>query len=266
MGAIVAAVLGVYVSLPSFLGVAIVVLSGALAGMLWAGVAALLKRKYSMDEFISTLMLNFISEYFTVYLATYPFLDKEAFVPSTKMIKDIYYMPEVNGLSLAFFVALLMVVLSYWLMTGTVRGYEFRMMGLNRNFAVTGGCDVEKNTTVVLLYTGFLAGLAGALLIVAGTQKRFMKGIGANFGWDGVMIAIISNNSVVETGLYGLFFGAIKNGAIGMEFETSVPSEFVFFLQSVIVLTVISARKIFEIVSLRLKAFVELRKAVGKNA
>ncbi len=266
IGAITAAILGVYISLPSFLGIAFLVICGGISGMLWAGIAAFLKRKYSMDEFISTLMLNFIAEYFTIYLATYPFLDKKAYVPATKMIKRIYFMPDINGLSFAFFVALLMVILSYWFIARTKHGYEFRMMGFNREFAKTGGCDIQKNTTTVLLYTGFLAGLAGSLLIVAGTQKRFMKGIGANFGWDGVMIAIISSNSVVETAFYALFFGAIKNGGIGMEFEASVPSEFILFLQSVIVLTVIGARKTFEVLSQKLRSFFELKKAVGKHA
>lgn len=265
MGAIVTAILGVYLDIPTWLGITVLVVLGGFAGTLWAGIAAALKRFYRMDEFISTLMLNFISEYLTTYLATYPFLDRKAYVPATKMIKRIYFMPDVNGLSIAFFVGIFAVLISYWYTKKTRRGYEFRMMGHNINFAKIGGCSVESNTTLVLLFTGFLSGLAGALLILGGTQHRFMKGIGANFGWDGVMIAIIANNNIIETLFYSIFFGALKNGAIGMEFETSVPSEFILFLEAVIVLAVVGTRSAIEYYGQRIMSVAKLRKVVKKN-
>jgi len=56
------------------------------------------------------------------------------------------------------------------------------------------------------------------------------------------MIAIMANNGVFQTLFYALFIGFLKNGAVGMEFETSVPSEFVMFLQSIIVLTLVGTR------------------------
>lgn len=265
MGAIITAILGVYLNLPSSIGISVLVIIGGLVGALWAGIAAILKRFYKMDEFISTLMLNFIAEYFTVYLATYPFLDKKAYVPATRLIKRIYFMPDVNGLNFAFFVAVFTILISYWYIKKTWHGYEFRMMGYNFNFAKVGGCSVESNTTLVLLFTGFLSGLAGSLLILGGTQHRFMKGIGANFGWDGVMIAIIANNSVIETFFYSLFFGVLKNGAIGMEFETSVPSEFILFMEAVIVLAVVGTRSAVEHYTQWMRSMAKLRKVVSKN-
>lgn len=265
MGAIATAILGVYLNVPGSIGIPILVIIGGLVGALWAGIAALLKRFYRMDEFISTLMLNFISEYFTIYLATYPFLDRKAYVPSTKLIKRIYFMPDLNGLNFAFFVAIFIVLISYWYMRKARRGYEFRMMGYNLNFARIGGCSVEANTTFVLIFTGFLSGLAGSLLILGGTQHRFMKGIGANFGWDGVMIAIIANNNIIETLFYGLFFGVLKNGAIGMEFETAVPSEFILFLEAVIVLAVVGTRSAIEYYTQWIKSLAKLKKVVTGN-
>lgn len=265
MGAILTAILGVYLNLPGLIGIPVLVVVGGFAGALWAGVAALLKKFYRMDEFISTLMLNFIAEYFTIYLATYPFLDKKAYVPATRLIKRIYFMPDVNGLSVAFFVAIFSALISYWYIKKTRSGYELRMMGHNINFARIGGCSIELNTTLVLLFTGFLSGLAGGLLILGGTQHRFMKGIGANFGWDGVMIAIIANNNIIETLFYGLFFGALKNGAIGMEFETAVPSEFILFLEAVIVLVVVGARSAIEYYTQWIRSLTKLKKVVSGN-
>ncbi|GAB4308923.1 ABC transporter permease [Pseudothermotoga elfii] len=265
VGAVTTAILGVYLDLPGWIGVPVLVILGSLAGALWAGISALFKKYYKMDEFITTLMLNFISEYLTVYLVTYPFLDKKAYVPATAMIKKTYFMPDVWGINLSFLVATFVAMISYWFIGKTKLGYEFRMMGHNPNFARVGGCRTEENATLVLLYTGFLSGLAGALLILGGTQHRFMKGIGANFGWDGVMLAIIANNSVLETFFYGIFFGALKNGAIGMEFETSVPSEFVMFLEAVIVLSVVSVRSAIEYYGQKINSLIKLKKVVTEK-
>lgn len=262
-GALVCAVLGVYLKLPGWFGVAILAVLGGLAGAGWAGLAAFFKKRYRMDEFISTLMLNFLAEYMTLYLATYPFLDPRAYVPSTRLIRREYFMASVFDVNLAFFVALFMVFLCWFFVWRTWRGYETRMMGHNKIFATVGGCDVETNTTLVLLLSGFLSGLAGSLLILGGTQHRFMKGIGANFGWDGVMIAIMASNQIFQTLFYALFIGFLKNGAVGMEFETSVPSEFVLFLQAVIVLTLVGTRSGLSSLMDWLRAKRELRKLVG---
>lgn len=262
-GALVCAVLGVYLKLPGWFGVAILAVLGGLAGAGWAGLAAFFKKRYRMDEFISTLMLNFLAEYMTLYLATYPFLDPRAYVPSTRLIRREYFMASVFDVNLAFFVALFMAFLCWFFVWRTWRGYEIRMMGHNKIFATVGGCDVETNTTLVLLLSGFLSGLAGALLILGGTQHRFMKGIGANFGWDGVMIAIMASNQIFQTLFYALFIGFLKNGAVGMEFETSVPSEFVLFLQAVIVLTLVGTRSGLSSLMDWLRAKRELRKLVG---
>ncbi|MCS7174464.1 ABC transporter permease [Pseudothermotoga sp.] len=261
-GALVCAVCGIYLKLPGWFGVTFLALLGGIAGATWAGLAAFFRKRYRMDEFISTLMLNFLAEYSTLYLATYPFLDPKAYVPSTKLIRREYFMTSVFDVNLAFFVALFMVFLCWFFVWKTWRGYESRMMGYNKLFATVGGCDVEVNTTSILLISGFLSGLAGALIILGGTQHRFMKGIGANFGWDGVMIAIMANNQIFQTLFYALFMGFLKNGAVGMEFETSVPSEFVLFLQAVIVLTLVGTRSGLVNLMDWLKAKKELRKLV----
>jgi simple sugar transport system permease protein len=92
-----------------------------------------------------------------------------------------------------------------------------------------------------MLTTGALAGLAGGLVVMAGPH-RFLKGLGANYAWDGVMIAVVANNSLPGTVLYGLFFSALQTGALGMELITAVPSEFIQVLQAVTVLVVVAGR------------------------
>jgi simple sugar transport system permease protein len=59
------------------------------------------------------------------------------------------------------------------------------------------------------------------------------------------MIAVVANNGLIATVLYGLFFAALQTGALGMELLTRVPSEFIQVLQAIIVLVSVASRGYF---------------------
>ena len=65
MGALFATVGGLYIDLPPVLMVPVLLILAMIGGALWSGVAALLKYWFDMSEFITTLMLNMIADYFT---------------------------------------------------------------------------------------------------------------------------------------------------------------------------------------------------------
>jgi simple sugar transport system permease protein len=56
------------------------------------------------------------------------------------------------------------------------------------------------------------------------------------------MVAVVANNDLVATLLYGLFFAALQTGALGMELITAVPSEFILVVQALTVLVVVASR------------------------
>jgi len=112
---------------------------------------------------------------------------------------------------------------------------------------------VRGNFMAVMLVTGALAGLAGGLVVMGGPH-RFLKGLGANYAWDGIMIAIMANNGLVETLIYGVFVAAIQTGALGMELITNVPSEIAQVLQAVLVLVIVATREYAAVVFDRLAA------------
>ena len=133
----------------------------------------------------------------------------------------------------------------WFVFTRWTAGYEWRISGQNCIFTRLGGCKIDKNYITVMLFTGALAGLAGGLVVMAGPH-RFMKGLGANYAWDGVMIAMVANNGLIGTLLYGFFFGTLQTGALGMELITDVPREFIQVLQAFIVLMVVAGRRYLE--------------------
>jgi simple sugar transport system permease protein len=211
-------------------------------GALWSGLAALLRQAFQMSEFIVTLMLNIIADYFALWAITYPLKDATAYSPTTPPIARSGWLPEFGDLNSAVFWMLAVVALMWFVLNRTRAGYEWRIGGQNSLFARLGGCAVDRNFVLVMLLTGALAGLAGGLLIMGGPH-RFLRGLGANYAWDGVMIAIVANNSLLGTLFYGLFFSAIQTGALGMELITAVPSEIALVLQGVLVLIIVASRE-----------------------
>jgi ABC-type uncharacterized transport system permease subunit len=244
MGALAATLGGLYLHLPAPIQIPVMLLLAIAGGTAWAGVAALLKRLFNMNEFIVTLMLNMIADYFVAWVITYPLMDSEAYSPMTRQIDSAGFMPEVGGFNLSTMVTILAVGMVWFVFNRWRAGYEWRMSGQNSLFARLGGVDTVKNFTAVMLVTGALAGLAGGLIIMAGPH-RFLRGLGANYAWDGIMIAIVANNGIIATLLYGMFFSAIQTGALGMELLTNVPSEIVLVLQAVLVLVIVASREVF---------------------
>lgn len=242
MGALAATIGGLYLDLPPLAMIPTLALLAMAAGALWSGLAALLRQAFGMSEFIVTLMLNIVADYFTLWAITYPFKDAAAYSPMTPPIAISGWLPEFNNWNSGVLWMLAATALMWLLLTRTRPGYEWRIGGQNALFARLGGCPVDRNFVTVMLLTGALAGLAGGLLIMGGPH-RFLRGLGANYAWDGVMIAIVANNSLSGVLLYGLFFAAIQTGALGMELITAVPSEIVMVLQGVLVLVVVASRE-----------------------
>lgn len=261
IGALAVTVVGLLVNLPAVVMIPLLIAVALAAGAFWSGIAAFLRRRFGMDEFITTLMLNFIADYFTLYLINGPMWDRTMYSPMSRMINQGGWLPMVGGLNSAFFVAVLAFVVVYFLWSRSKLGYEWKVMGQNPLFARVGGCRNDANFTSAMLVSGALAGLAGALMVMGGMQHRFLKGIGANYAWDGVMIAVVAMNGIVATGLYALFFAALQTGAMGMNLETSVPSEFVLVLQAITVLFVVASRESTQMLINRITASLRAKRA-----
>lgn len=246
MGALAATVVGLYVDLPAGLMVPLLLAAALAGGAAWSGLAALLRLRFGMNEFITTLMLNMIADGFTLWAITYPLREVGANSTMTPLIAKGGWLPEIGDFSTSIIVTVLAFGVIWFVYNHWTAGYEWRMTGQNALFARLGGVNIDKNYLTVMLVTGALAGLAGGLVLMGGPH-RFLKGLGANYAWDGVMIAVVANNGLVGTVLYGLFFAALQSGALGMELITAVPSEFILVLQAVIVLVGVAGRVIIEL-------------------
>lgn len=243
MGVMSSTLVGIYVKLPSILLIPLMMIVGMAAGSLWAGVAAMGKKFFGMNEFIITLMLNFIADYFVRYLIATPLRDPAANWPASRIVSDRAILPLIGKIDSSVFIVIAAYMLAVFFVKKTRTGYEFRIMGTNCLFAKVGGCDTDKNFMKAMLFSGALAGLLGAMLIAGATQQhRVITALGENFANDGLMISIVAGNNIAGIFIYAILFSIIQSGATGMQLDTGVPSEFTTMLIAIIVLSVVAFR------------------------
>ena len=260
-GAITATAIGSYVPLPAALLIPLMLLGGALAGALLSFLAAMGRKFFGMNEFITTLMFNFILNYFTEFLVNAPMRDPEASWPMSRVINANGVFPKLFGfIDLSFFLAVFIFIASYIYWNRSRTGYEMRMIGSNSIFARIGGCDAGKDFVRAMLLSGAYNGVAGVLLIAgSGQQNRFLPGMGENYANEGLMIAIVANNNVVAAFFYSLVFSILNAGSTGMQLETTVPLEFITMLIGITVLSVVAFREASTPLLAKYKAFCKGR-------
>ena len=165
--------------------------SGFIGGAAWILVPALARAWLAIDEIITTLLLNFVAVLLVNYLCTGPMRDPAQAVTSatTRIPYDIP--PLLDDLHWGLGVAVALVAIMALLFAFTTWGYEVRLAGANRHAARYAGIPVRRRLLQVLLLSGGLAGIAGMLEVV-GTVHRLQGGISNNYGYLGVIIAVLA--------------------------------------------------------------------------
>ena len=79
IGGISVTVAGLYIDLPPLIMIPLLIFIALLSGALYSGIAAWLRIKFNMDEFITTLMLNFVAQYLHYILLVVHCLMKNCF-------------------------------------------------------------------------------------------------------------------------------------------------------------------------------------------
>lgn len=249
IGGFLSALAGVYITgLPPVLHVGLAILAGMAGGALWAAIPAAIRLRYQANEIVTTIMMNYLAALTTSYLVNYPFRAPGSANAETMPILDSAYLSQLvplSNLSTGLYVAIVAIMLVWFLDRKTSWGYEWRVLGANDEFARYGGVKDNRMRFLSMLIGGALAGLAGAILVL-GSYHKFILNLGGGVGFTGVLIAIIAANSVILIMVVSALFAMVSNGTIGLEAILGVATEFSSILQSVIILLVITRKKIWD--------------------
>lgn len=240
VGAMAAGYVGFTWHLPVVLHLLVALAAGVIAGALWGGIAGFLKARFEANEVISTIMLNWIATYLLFFaLKTDAFTGANKSQPTSPSVFPTAQLPPLFGVqfrvNLGLVIAVLAVIVLWWLMNRSTLGFRFRAVGSNPRAAEVAGISTSRASLGVMLVAGALVGLAGAVHIL-GTEKRLTDGIAGSVGFDAITVALLGASGPIGILLAGLLFAALSTGGRLMETTQGVPLDLVQVIQALVVL------------------------------
>lgn len=253
-GSIACTAIGVkFSSLPAPILLPMVLVGGMVAGALWAGVAGVLKATVGAHEVVTTIMMNYVAQWFLRYLIIGGPLQLAAgtskslpigagarlptILPSDNSI--IFGLPaSVFRVHTGLLIALVAVVAFAFLLWRTSLGYEIRAVGQSQKAARYAGVSVRRTIIVTMLIAGAFSGLAGAIEIAGVDHNLTDKYFSDTTGFDAIAVALLGLGSAVGIVLAAVLFGALHAGGSVMQSDANISGNLVYILQALILFSI----------------------------
>jgi len=230
---------------PKWIVLGAMMLMGMIGGAVWGFFPGFLKARYHVNEIITTLMLNYVAilwNNFWIFnkwsdagFQMTPTFEKTAWLPRlTDYARDY---SGFSGMTLhaGFIIALVAVVIVWWILERSRWGYEIKLIGDNPHAAEYAGLNIKRNIILVMMFSGALAGLAG-MVEVTGVVHRLQERISPGYGFTGIIIAWLAKLNPFAIIIVSILFGALI--VAGREIQPSGLSQ---LLQGIILFMVISS-------------------------
>jgi simple sugar transport system permease protein len=242
MGALLGGVIGLFFpNLPRPLLIITIIIGGLIGGSLWALIPAVLKMKQGVNEIISTLMLNYIAILFMTYLTRGPLQDPNGYLPVSAQLDPVARLPRLfdTRIHIGILIGLVLVPLVYALLWSTPLGFKLRAVGERSSVAKYAGVHVGWMITFALIFSGALAGLAGAIE-VSGVHARLKPNISVEYGFSGILVALLGRMNPFGVAMAALFFAGLGTGVEAMHSVYKLPVALAQAVQAIIVLSVLA--------------------------
>lgn len=233
----------IVLDLPLIIHPIICLITGTITGILVTSIPATLKLFYNADELVSSLMLNYICLNIANYIIRMTVLDTSLGITTSKPFQKNANLPRIipqSRIHVGLIFVIICVILCWILITKSKLGYEIRISGHNRFFAKYAGINVNKSVLMAQLIGGALAGFGGATEML-GMYTRFQYQGLTQYGFDGMIIAIIAKNKPSVVPFAALFLAYIRIGADIMNRNSDIPLEMISVIQSIIIMLVVAS-------------------------
>jgi ABC-type uncharacterized transport system permease subunit len=175
-------------TVPAFIVVLLVIITGSVVGAVWATVAGTLKAFMNIDEVPVTLILNYIAYYLVNHLVSGPLKGKKTYgYLRTDEIPGIYRLNIILPITrtgnqfeeavysfltqVSYYIALLVTaiaisVFTWWLFKYTKLGLYIKIMGSNPEYLYATGVNTKMLTLLIMALSGSIIGLSGSLYLL----------------------------------------------------------------------------------------------------
>ncbi len=249
VGALGATIIACYVHIPnSILHIFVACVVGGIFGMIACAIPALMYTKFNAKPIVSSLMINYVCMYIAVGLINHGMRDNtagfNASLPFDETAKIGKLIPN-TYIHWGLIVGIIVIIFSYFYLYKSQHGYEIRIVGENSNFSNYSGMPVKKITLKSQLIGGFLAGLGGAVEVLA-MYTRFQYSGNTGLGFDGIMVGIMSSYNPKFVPIAAFFYAYVKEGAAILARSSDIPIELASIIQAIIMMLIVAERFLYK--------------------
>ena len=205
----------------------VMALAGIAGGMAWASVPAFLKVRFSTNEILVTLMLNYVAVLLLGYLVRGPWRDPFGFnFPQTALFGPSALFDPLVGVyrvNTSIFITLVAVGVAWVFVQRTFTSYRMTVGGAAPAAARFAGFRESHSVWLGLLAGGGCAGLAG-MMEVAGPLGQLTGHISPGYGFAAIIVAFIGRLHPFGIVLGGLLLSLLYMGGESAQIMLRLPA------------------------------------------
>jgi ABC-type uncharacterized transport system permease subunit len=219
-------------------------LAGALGGMAWAAIPAILKTKANTNEILVSLMLNYVAALILSYLVNGPMQDPDGqnypqtagFDPAA-MFSPLFVGMRINS---SILITIAAVLVTWLLLDRSFIGFQMTVSGAAPTAARYAGFRQSRLIWLSLLLSGASAGLAG-MMEAAGPLGQLTPVISPGYGFAAIIVAFVGRLSSIGIVFGGLLMSLLYLGGEGVQMSLNVPSTLTRSFQGMLLFFLLAA-------------------------
>ena len=216
-------------------------LSAMVVGAMWILIPAVFKIRFSVNETILTLMLNYVAEKWIAYLQYSAWKDPKAFgFSKIATFEDQAILPSFLGLHLGFYITIAIVLLTYVIYKYTKLGFKMKIIGESMETASYLGLKKNKIMYGMVAISGALCGLCG-MFQVSGVEHTLNTSISGGVGFSAILVAWLSNLNPLVIMFVSFIFAGLSEGASYLQTVFQIPQDIATIIQGIVLFCVIAS-------------------------
>ncbi|WP_420437407.1 ABC transporter permease [Candidatus Poriferisocius sp.] len=222
---------------PSSVAIPAAAIGGAIFGMAWVLIPALLRAYFSVNEILSTLLFTEFAALLIEYLLNNPLKPPTAITPQSDPYPDngiLGLVIDGTRFHTGIFAAVIIGLAFIWWVRSD-RGFSYDLYGENPNLAQSLGISSNRVIINSLLISGATAGLVGWIQ-AAGLLQRVYVGIASDIGFFGLVVAFLGGATAGGVLVAALLFGALQAGGLAMQSSEGIPASLSDIIQALLLL------------------------------
>ena len=229
-------------NLPAPLLLPLMFITSMIFGAVWSFIPALLKIRFSTNETLVTLMLNYIALKWISFLQyNGPWKDPLGLgFPKMAAFTSNAVLPSLFGIHIGWLIALVLAALMFVLLKRTKLGYEIDVIGESEATARYAGMSVFRITVIAISLSGGLCGIAG-MVQASAIERSLSEQLSGGLGFTSVITAWLARLHPFGILIISFLFSLLIQGGNYLQSSMQIPASISLVLQGIVIFFVLGS-------------------------